>query len=351
MKKQYLSKKIHSLQKMNWLVLFFIFLVVIAGSFVRVTGSGMGCPDWPRCFGSWIPPTHESELPDNYQAHYREGRIKKIDKFTRILTGIGFQSSAEKIKNVPNLLDEQRFNAAKTWTEYVNRLCGFLAGNGMLIAFIWLLLVYRNRQLIILSSINLIILLFQAWFGSIVVASNLLPWTITIHLFLALLILGLQLYLIHLLGIHRSRQSESSYKSPIYTVPRWMFWVIFISALITSYQIFLGTQVRELVDQITTSTQQNWSSELGWSFFIHRSFAWIVLLAILFLAWQNEKREKFKPIRWLVILLMIELLSGIILVYAGMPKMVQISHLFFAVILFCVFVMMIFRLKIQHSTS
>lgn len=346
--------RLKKLQKFNWLVLVLIFLVVIAGSFVRVTGSGMGCPDWPKCFGYWIPPTEESSLPDDYREKYAEGRVKKIEKFARFLTGIGLGETAEKIKNDPNLLTEQEFNAAKTWTEYANRLCGFLAGNGMLLAFAWLLVVYRKRKLILLSTLNLIILMFQAWFGSIVVASNLVPWTITLHMFLALVILALQLYLIHLLGKEIEQHSNSLRKSndsPVYHVPKWMYWLIVVSALITTYQIFLGTQVREMIDEMTINgvTRKDWSSQLGLPFFIHRSFSWLVLIFIVLIAWQNEKNQKIRPLRWLFIILVIELVSGIILVYANMPGIVQISHLLFAVVLFCIFTLLLFRLKIART--
>jgi cytochrome c oxidase assembly protein subunit 15 len=346
-------KRLRILQKFNWVVLVFIFLVVIAGSFVRVTGSGMGCPDWPKCFGYWIPPTEASALPDDYKEKYVEGRVKKIEKFARFLTGIGLNETATKIKNDPNLLTEQDFNAAKTWTEYVNRLCGFLAGNGMLLAFVWLLIVYRKRKLVLLSTVNLIILVFQAWFGSIVVASNLVPWTITVHMLLALVILALQLYLIHLLGKEIERQSISLRKSnnfPVYSVPKWMYWLIVISAIITTYQIFLGTQVREMIDEMTINgvTRKGWSSQLGLPFFIHRSFSWLVLIFIVLIAWQNEKTQKLRPLRWLFIILVVELVSGIILVYANMPGLVQIAHLFFAVILFCIFTMLLFRLRVDR---
>lgn len=347
-------KRLKKLKKFNWVVLTFIFLVVVAGSFVRVTGSGMGCPDWPKCFGYWIPPTEESSLPEDYREKYAEGRVKKIEKFARFLSGIGLGETADQIRNDPNLLTEQEFNAAKTWTEYVNRLCGFLAGNGMLLAFVWLLVVYRKRKLVWLSVLNLFILVFQAWFGSIVVASNLVPWTITVHMLLALVILALQLYLIHLLGKEIELHSDSLRKSddaPVYTVPKWMFWLIVVSAVITTYQIFLGTQVREMIDEMTIQgvTRQGWASQLGLPFFIHRSFSWLVLVFIVLIAWQNEKTLKLNPVRWLFVILAIELVSGIVLVYANMPGLVQIAHLFFAVILFCIFTMMLFRLRIARS--
>ena len=95
----------------------------------------MGCPDWPKCFGQWVPPTTDDNLPENYKDIYSEKRAKKTEKFSKLLTAIGLAETAEQLKNDPNLHFEQDFNGIKTWTEYVNRLFGFLAGNAMLISF------------------------------------------------------------------------------------------------------------------------------------------------------------------------------------------------------------------------
>ena len=176
--------------RFNWITLVLIYLVVIAGSFVRITGSGMGCPDWPKCFGEWIPPLSIEELPEDYKERYAAKRLRKVDKFSGFLNTIGMKETAEKLSADPELRKEENFNVRKTWTEYVNRLFGFLAGNAVLLVFLWVLWKYRKRKLIIFSAINLLLLIVQAWFGSIVVASNLVPWTITVHLLLALIIIG-----------------------------------------------------------------------------------------------------------------------------------------------------------------
>lgn len=59
--------------------------------------------------------------------------------------------------------------------------------------------------------------------------------------------------------------------------------------------------------------------------------------------------KKIRPIRWLFIILSVELISGVILVYADMPGLIQIAHLLFAVVLFCIFTLLLFRLKIARS--
>ena len=327
--------------RFNWVTLVLIYLVVVAGSFVRITGSGMGCPDWPKCFGQWVPPTEESSLPDNYKEIYSEKRGQKITKFCRFLRKIGMENTAAQIENDPALLLEEKFNTKKTWTEYVNRLFGFLAGNAMLAAFIWILIRYRKRNLVTIAAINLVLMAIQAWFGSIVVASNLVPWTITVHMLLALVIIGLQLLII--------RKISPSQQKNISLNPTLKILAVVVFA-ITFYQMFLGTQVREFIDELTKLgfTREQWTEKLGMPFYIHRSFSWLVLILLTFMFWKNEKGRKLWIIRSAFIILAIELLSGVLLAYGDMPGLVQTSHLVFATILFGILTMLVFRMKSER---
>ncbi|TNE54723.1 MAG: heme A synthase [Bacteroidetes bacterium] len=325
--------------RLNWTALVLIYLVVIAGSFVRITGSGMGCPDWPKCFGQWVPPTEASALPDDYKEVYSAGREKKILKFASLLEKIGFKAEAEQLRRDKSLLIEQDFNARKTWTEYVNRLFGFLAGNAVLLVFLWTLFRYRRNKLVFLSLLNLVVLGLEAWFGSIVVATNLVPWTITVHMFLALLIIALQLLIISIIT-REGRQSELKL-SPT------MKWIIWISFLITLGQMFLGAQVREYIDELTMSGygRESWTEKLGLSFWIHRSFSWLVLVILTWLAWLNYKGSRSRLIYLSYLMLVLELIGGVLLAYADMPGLVQTSHLLFASILFGSLFYTILRLR------
>ncbi|MBL4862769.1 MAG: COX15/CtaA family protein [Crocinitomicaceae bacterium] len=322
--------------RFNWLTLVFIFLVVIAGSFVRITGSGMGCPDWPKCFGNWVPPTSADVLPENYKELYSEKRVKKVEKFASFLKKIGMPETADQLLNDPGLYLEQPFNARKTWTEYVNRLFGFLAGNAMLFTFIWILWKYRKRKLIVVTSVNLVLMGIQAWFGSIVVASNLVPWTITVHMLLALIIIGLQIYVLRMISTTQRTNLSNT------TTMVWLIWICFG---ITFAQMFLGTQVREAIDELTIQGygRVSWVEKLGLPFYIHRSFSWLVLLLLTFMAWKNERERKYASIRWLYALLVLELTSGVLLSYADLPGLVRTAHLVFATIIFGNLTMLLFR--------
>jgi cytochrome c oxidase assembly protein subunit 15 len=297
--------------RFQWLTLIGLFLVICAGSFVRITGSGMGCPDWPKCFGKWIPPTAEEQLPSNYLSIFQEKRAKKAVKFCAFLRKLGMEETEKKIENDPTLLREEPFNAARTYTEYINRLLGFLAGNLMLAGFIWSILFYRKRWLLVLSAINLVLIAVEAWVGSIVVATN-----SPIH------------------GV----------KIPVNKPTFYIWWAVFA---ITFYQMFLGTQVREYIDALTKQGlgREAWSNYFGMEFFIHRSFSWLVLVLLAYLAWRNERSEKISIIRWAFVVLGIELTAGVLLAYFDLPGLVQTAHLVFATVLLTLMGMGIFRFR------
>lgn len=324
--------------RLNWIALALIFAVIIAGSVVRISGSGMGCPDWPKCFGSWVPPTSADQLPADYKEVYGEQRVKKVEKFAKFLTSLGMKETADRIKKDPTVYEELPFNVGKTWTEYFNRLAGFLAGNFVLAIFIWTLIKYRRqRKLLLLSFATLVVISLNGWFGSIVVATNLVPWTITVHMFLALLVVVLQLMML--------RRIVPKYEKTL-NLPVAMKWLISIILLITTYQMFLGTQVRESIDEMTKQGigRESWSNNFDWGFFIHRSFSWLVLVLILFLGFLNHKTEKLRAIYWAIACLALELTGGVLLAYADMPGLVRVSHLFFASVLFGILMLLFLRM-------
>jgi cytochrome c oxidase assembly protein subunit 15 len=326
--------------RVQWISLALIYLVVIAGSVVRTTGSGMGCPDWPKCFGQWVPPTEASQLPEGYQEVLAEKRIKKAEKFSNYLRVCGFEETADQLKNDIYLTVEQPFNASRTWTEYANRLVGFLAGNVVLLIFIWAFIRYRKqRRILILTFVNLILMGFQGWFGSIVVASNLVPWTITVHLLIALVIIAVQIYLIFKIkgGV------------PNLALSKPLKWVLIACGLITFSQMFLGTQVRESIDELTRAGigREEWSSQMGLMYFVHRSFSWLVLAFLLLMAIHNERNEKHFIIRLSFILLSIELFTGLLLAHFDLRGWVPVAHLLFASLIFGVLWMAVLRSKIK----
>ncbi|MFT5819859.1 MAG: cytochrome c oxidase assembly protein subunit 15 [Crocinitomix sp.] len=310
--------------RFSWITLVLIFLVIAAGSIVRTTGSGMGCPDWPKCFDQIIPPTSEDQLPANYKETYSEYRKNKIEKFANLIAAIGFEEEAQELRTDPSLLVEEDFNAARTWTEYGNRLVGFLAGNAVLILFIWTFIRYRNRRkLLLLTFLNLILMGFEGWLGSIVVATNLVPWTITLHMFFALIIVGIHIKIIRI-------AKDRSFQIKIKPVFKYLFY---FSLVLTFIQIIFGAQVRQEIDfkVIEGVDRAQRIDELTGYFLFHRSFSWLLLATNVLLLWMNKKAAYGIPgLKIIVGLILLLFITGLLFSYAGMPAILQPIHLLVA---------------------
>jgi cytochrome c oxidase assembly protein subunit 15 len=282
----------------RWVLATFIltFLTIIAGGIVRTTQSGMGCPDWPTCFGRWIPPTNASQLPPNFEKY-----LKKQDI-------------------------DHTFNVFHTWTEYINRLVGELLGVLALVQFI---LLYRKRkessQAYKLALAYLVAVILTGLFGGAVVLLNLAHLSITVHLLAAIILLQIQLALM------LSLQSKLSIV-PIANKQRKLFFFLLTVLFIQSA---LGTGVRMYVDGVSKilhyEQRETWLAANPISFLIHRSFSWIVLLTTIFTTWYSRNitaiRNKLLALSVIIIMSMI---TGIVLFYADMPAIAQPIHLFLA---------------------
>src|ERR1041384_3370735 len=90
-----------------------VFLLLLAGGVVRSSGSGMGCPDWPKCYGSYFPPTCACQLPNDYQIIYTRKRIKKAERFASLLSSLGMKEQAKMLLADPALIQPETFNTQK----------------------------------------------------------------------------------------------------------------------------------------------------------------------------------------------------------------------------------------------
>ncbi|WP_246070181.1 COX15/CtaA family protein [Mangrovivirga cuniculi] len=234
---------------------------------VRSTGAGMGCPDWPKCFGQWVPPTSEEQLPEGYENYYTQKRVEKNKKLAGYLNALGFSSLAYDISNDPMVLEEQPFNPTKTWIEYVNRLVGVVIG-----LFIFATLVFsvpfafsNKKAYFWLAFLAFILVGIEGWIGSIVVSTNLMPWMITVHMLLALFIVLILERLIFKVMDHDEVDLPARFKV-----------ILWVGLILSFVQIVLGTQIRESIDEIAlafgNSQRELWIGELGLGFYIHRSF-------------------------------------------------------------------------------
>lgn len=276
-------------------------LLILVGGIVRATGSGLGCPDWPKCFGQWVPPTDVSELPLDYKSKFKVAGKEIAD-----------------------------FDAFKTWTEYLNRLLGALIG---LFIFATALLskpFKKECASVFWGSWGAFLLVgFQGWIGSIVVKTDLAGYMITVHMFLALCLVYL------LFWLYRTAQENVFQHGTSQWGELWstksLILILFIFSLI---QVMIGTQVREAINHVVELypelSRGLWVERSGTTFLIHRSFSIFIVLAQTGLCLKLWRLQFFKDAKIQASFLALTLLSGLGLAYLGFPKSLQPLHLVFA---------------------
>ncbi len=321
---------IKKLRKTAKIALVLIYFVIIAGAVVRMTGSGMGCPDWPKCFGYYIPPTEASELEFKPNYTYKKGIVIIVDEALKVAKKDFVSGTTLNDENWTDFTahDYAIYNPLHTWVEYINRLIGALSGIPILIFTIMSIWLWKdNKWLLPLSVITVFAMGFQAWLGKTVVDSNLAPFKITIHMVMALVIVFIILYLIY--------ASKTSFKNQI--ADKTFQWALIAATVLTLVQIVLGTQVRQYVDEQVKEIgyiKSEWLAEPRLNFYIHRSLSILVLILNGWLFLRNRKLQlgyqKINLVMWCIAL---EILTGIAMYYFDFPFSTQPLHLVIAAIM------------------
>lgn len=311
-----------------------VYMVIVAGATVRMTGSGMGCPDWPKCFGYYIPPTDEQELLWSENRSFKKGQVIIKDEKLWVATKDFTTSTTYNPENWQEYTkhDYAIFNPYHTWTEYINRLIGALSGLACLVLFVYSIFytikLNKEKTLILQTGFILFLLGFNAWLGATVVYSVLNPVRITLHMFAALITVAALIHLYHRVANKKTRLLFSR-------SDKRLAWGILILILL---QILLGTQVRQFVDtQIETGVEnaELWLSTPDIWFYIHRSFSILIMFVVAYQWWLNRKKQWNIPAITVVFaLLIIEGLSGILMAYFAFPFSTQAIHLVAAALLF-----------------
>jgi len=294
-------------------VIISVFLVILAGGIVRTTQSGMGCPDWPRCFGRWIPPVNAGQLPPDY----------------------------EKYLNAQDI--DHTFNAWHTWIEWINRLCTGLLGLLIIGYVVWSYKkFYRLRPLIFWLAFSMIAITgIEAWLGKLVVNSNLGIFKITGHMLLAL---GLASIPVKILALLDKRQKIRK---------RSLKWISGTALMLLLIQVILGTDVRQQIDQVSKSLdythRELWIGRLNVVFGIHRSFSWVVAFACGFLYWKVSRLKGSgilkRPATAGLALVVLLMALGIVMAFCNIPAWIQPLHLLCSSML--VMVLFSFRLRLS----
>ena len=321
-------------------ILVVVFLVILAGSIVRTTQSGMGCPDWPTCFGNIIPPTAYAQVIFRPQHSYKKGQFIIYNdslKYAKqsFVSGNAYQPADWQQYEKHNYA---KFEVYQTWIEYINRLCTGVLGILILIHLVWSYrLFYATRKSIVALSFGILLLtVFEAWLGKVLVDSNLAVLKITLHMFPVLLIAAIPVIILQQLAAEEKLPNRLLKNAAV------------AALLLLLVQLFTGTEVRAQVDTIAKSlnydARELWIASLDSVFVFHQVFSFVIAVLCLFLGWRSFSYASLQRsgLRLMVLVLATAAL-GFIMAYLHIPAAAQPLHLLLSSLL----VLQLFAFRLQ----
>ena len=312
------------LQALTLLTLFLTFDLVLFGAFTRLTDSGLGCPDWPGCYGEMSPAHAHAEISAAQEAMptgpvtHGKAWVEMIHRY--LATGVGVLILVLAIT---------------TWLERARQRRD--AATAQVLSPWW-------------STLTLIWVCVQGAFGALTVTMKLFPAIVTLHLLGALLLLALLV----LQAVRYAQRHDAAATRPMPAGLRALLWTAL--GLLT-LQIALGgwvsTNYAVLACTEFPACQGSWWPEMNFgqgfelwrelglsstgehiSFaaltaihYAHRLVAYLVIAVLALLAWRLHGLTAWRTwARGLAGLLLLQFLSGLSNVVLGWPLLAAVLH-------------------------
>jgi cytochrome c oxidase assembly protein subunit 15 len=302
------------------LTLFLTFDLVLFGSFTRLTDSGLGCPDWPGCYGHASPvganahiAAAQTAMPSGPVTHGKAW-VEMIHRY--LATSVGVLILVLAI------------------TSWLER---FRGGLGRMINPWW-------------PTLTLVWVCIQGAFGAFTVTMKLFPVIVTLHLMGGLMLLALLC-----VQVAKSAQLQGHWV-PVEISPP-LRGLLVVSFLLLVLQIALGgwvsTNYAVLACSDFPKCQGSWWPEMSFSqgfelwrglgltasgepisfaaltaiHYVHRSMAYVVLTMVGLLAWRLNRVSALRlPSRWLAALISLQLVTGLSNVVFDWPLLAAVLH-------------------------
>ena len=328
-------------RKLVWITLFLTFDLIVFGSFTRLTDSGLGCPDWPGCYGQANPA----------QAH-------------------------AEIRAAEALMPTGPVTVVKAWIEMIHRYLAMTVGVLIIAIMVvaWRRWIKSARQLNnfapALPTGLFFLVCLQGAFGAWTVTMKLQPIIVTIHLFLGLTMLGLLVILSARHSIHAAVSAGA----------RALFTPALLGLCLLAMQIILGGWVSTnyavlactdfplchgmLIPPMDFEHSFTLWRELGKTsagdllpvealtaiHWVHRNFAFVV---IAYIAWLALKAYKIKGLRntgkWILIALAAQFASGVSTIFLSWPILIAVMHSSGAALLVLLLVLLIYKSRLPPT--
>ena len=293
------NKILFTLKILAGFLLLLIFIQISLGSAVRLTGSGLSCPDWPLCYGLWFPDQ---------------------DKLSKI-TDVNYEFYQIMLEWI------HRFNAAI-----------FIAPVTLLLFFVGLKATKNRKIKTILYSI-MIVLAMQGLMGGFTVFDKNSPWSVAAHLGLAL---GLMFLVIKIFLVSLRLKTIK----PLPNKNKKIF-ILYITILIVLATMLMGAIVSKSGSSLACDLWPQCSSDgdslLQYNKIIHISHRFLAVISAIFIVlvvYNYNQIIKYKIIsnirNILILLTTLQILLGVTVIFTELNLFIAMLHQSIAVLIFIV---------------